>query len=269
MKMNPFGMGASILGLLIACSDGNTPGTAGNGGNTGPTGKVDFTVAQKIIQQRCLSCHSVKPTRPGVTRPEAGVAFDTPTEIKNRANMIRLQAVVRKQMPPDASEITAEERQQLGAWVDGGANIDTVAIATALPSTPPVPSPEAPTTKPVEASSSPVAPSPQSSIPCTGAISCAPTPLPVSTTSPTPTVVPTATPSRSPVTFAIAGPVFQKHCVSCHQFTNVSQVRPLADKIKTKVVIEKIMPPSGFSATTLMTNEERLVLGKWVDDGAK
>lgn len=251
MKINPFGIGVAVLGLLIACSGSNPPGTAGNGENTGTTAQVDFAVAQKIIQQRCLSCHSSKPTRPGVTRPEAGVVFDTPTDIQNRANMIRLQAVIRKKMPPDASEMTAAERQQLGAWIEAGANIDTVAPAL----TPPVARSETPSTQPVATSTA---------TPTQPPVAATTPPLPVVATS-----SPTPSPASSPVTFAIAGPVFQKHCVSCHQFTTLAQVQPLAAKIKTKAVIEKIMPPPGFSATAQMTNEDRQVLGKWVDDGAK
>ena len=85
---------------------------------------VAFVNARAVIQQRCVACHSARPTDDLFTAAPAGVAFDTPEQIKAMAARIKERAEVQKNMPfGNLTGMTDEERALLGAWVDQGANI--------------------------------------------------------------------------------------------------------------------------------------------------
>jgi len=68
-------------------------------------------------------------------------------------------------------------------------------------------------------------------------------------------------------------PLFDKNCTSCHQpggtgpgdFTKLDVIRSQKDRIKIRAVIEKTMP----QGANTMTQQERDMLGKWIDCGAK
>ena len=83
----------------------------------------DFGRVQAIVAQRCASCHSAQPTQPGFATAPAGIKFDTPELIHQNAARINQQAVVLKAMPiGNMTNITPEERAELGAWFAAGAN---------------------------------------------------------------------------------------------------------------------------------------------------
>jgi uncharacterized membrane protein len=83
---------------------------------------VTFAQAQAVIRQRCLPCHSATPTEPGFTSAPNGVMFDTSDQIVSRAQDIYQQAVVTRTMPfGNLTNITQDERDLLGAWVQEGA----------------------------------------------------------------------------------------------------------------------------------------------------
>ena len=85
---------------------------------------VAFARVQRIVSERCMPCHSQHPTQPGFSSPPAGVAFDTPGQIKAEASAIEQLAVVFEFMPlNNATHMTQEERDALGAWIRQGANI--------------------------------------------------------------------------------------------------------------------------------------------------
>jgi uncharacterized membrane protein len=88
-----------------------------------PTGSgVTFAQAQAVIRQRCVPCHSATPTEPGFTAAPNGVMFDTPDQIVGRSQQIYEQAVVTRNMPfGNLTNITDDERNLLGAWVQEGA----------------------------------------------------------------------------------------------------------------------------------------------------
>ena len=70
-----------------------------------------FAQVQAVMTARCVPCHS------GVSAP-LGIRFETRDEIEARADDIERQAVQTKTMPPgNATGITDQERQLLGAWV--------------------------------------------------------------------------------------------------------------------------------------------------------
>ena len=86
---------------------------------------VTFEDAQKVVAARCTACHAAKPTFDGITEAPKGVMLETPAQIRRFASLISQQAVRTEAMPPgNATEITDEERQILGAWIAAGAKID-------------------------------------------------------------------------------------------------------------------------------------------------
>ena len=81
-----------------------------------PEGAVAFPIVHGIVDLRCSSCHSRKPTdRSFVTAPD-GVAFDTVAEIQASAAMIK--AVVGSHTMPlgNSTGMTEEERALIGRW---------------------------------------------------------------------------------------------------------------------------------------------------------
>jgi mono/diheme cytochrome c family protein len=82
-----------------------------------------FALVARIVKDRCVSCHSATPTAPGVTRPEAGLAFDTPEQIRNSAGLIFQTSVVSMSMPPKSylSDMTDAERTTISDWIAAGA----------------------------------------------------------------------------------------------------------------------------------------------------
>ena len=70
-----------------------------------------FAQVQAVMTARCVPCHS------GASAP-LGIRFETRDEIEARADDIERQAVQTKTMPPgNATGITGQERELLGAWV--------------------------------------------------------------------------------------------------------------------------------------------------------
>jgi len=69
-----------------------------------------------ILEQRCFSCHSSKPTQPGFATPPAGLAYDKKGVIENNADKINTQ-VMQKIMPlGNLTKMTDEEREMVNRW---------------------------------------------------------------------------------------------------------------------------------------------------------
>ncbi|WP_370153889.1 urate hydroxylase PuuD [Ferrovibrio sp.] len=88
---------------------------------------IEVTVedVQKIAAARCTPCHAAKPTFDGIAEAPKGVLLETPAELRRFAALISQQAVRTETMPPgNATEMTEEERQMLGAWIAAGAKLD-------------------------------------------------------------------------------------------------------------------------------------------------
>lgn len=89
-----------------------------------PVAAVSFAVAGPIIAQRCAVCHAAHPLRRGYAAPPAGVMLDTPEHIAANAARIDAQAVRSRAMPlGNVTGMTPAERDQVGAWIAGGAQI--------------------------------------------------------------------------------------------------------------------------------------------------
>ncbi len=86
---------------------------------------VQFAEARQIIEQRCTACHASDPEIKSFGSPAGGILFETPEQMKDKANRIRARAVDSKSMPiANRTNMTDEEREILGRWIAQGANIN-------------------------------------------------------------------------------------------------------------------------------------------------
>lgn len=84
---------------------------------------VDFEQVQQVIHLRCTVCHSARPSSSLFSVAPAGVMFDTPEQIRQQAARIQAQAVTSQIMPlGNITQMTSQERELLGAWVDQHGN---------------------------------------------------------------------------------------------------------------------------------------------------
>jgi uncharacterized membrane protein len=82
---------------------------------------VKFAQVEDIVISRCSMCHAAEPVWAGITVPPKGVLLDTAARIRANAREIAIAAVWSNAMPPsNVTDITAEERETLGAWVSAG-----------------------------------------------------------------------------------------------------------------------------------------------------
>lgn len=82
-------------------------------------GAVRFHEVRAVVNRRCTSCHSSRPSDEIFRAAPLGVMFDTEEQIRAMANQIKRRAVVYKTMPlGNKTRITEEERNLLGRWVD-------------------------------------------------------------------------------------------------------------------------------------------------------
>ena len=89
------------------------------------TAAVPFAQVAAIVEQRCAACHSMTPTNSSFSSPPAGIAFDTPEQIRTRAAAIEEQAVRTRAMPlGNVTEMTDAERELLGRWIAQGAKVE-------------------------------------------------------------------------------------------------------------------------------------------------
>ena len=131
----------SLLSLFAAvtfaaCDGGGTPpatpaspaagdsaapdGGADNGGLT-----VQFAEAEAVIKQRCTACHATSPEITRFGRPAGGILLETPEQMKALSSRIRARAVRSEGMPTaNLTNMTREERDLLGRWVEAGAPIE-------------------------------------------------------------------------------------------------------------------------------------------------
>lgn len=91
-----------------------------NGGEC--KGTVSTTDVYAIVQRRCVSCHSRKPTDDVITAPPNGVVYETPADIIRLKDKIMQRVVLTKTMPQgNKTGMTEEERTAVRCWIEGGA----------------------------------------------------------------------------------------------------------------------------------------------------
>jgi uncharacterized membrane protein len=88
-------------------------------------GRVPFQQVAQVIHSRCAVCHAAHPTQDGFDAPPKGVMFEQPQQIAAQAQAIYAQAVATQTMPlGNLTEMTPNERQLVGRWVEQGAAVD-------------------------------------------------------------------------------------------------------------------------------------------------
>lgn len=84
---------------------------------------IPFADARRVLDRRCVSCHSTTPSDVSLGVMPAGVAFDTPEQIHNLAARIKERAIATRTMPPgNKTRMTDQERALLARWLDQGAH---------------------------------------------------------------------------------------------------------------------------------------------------
>jgi uncharacterized membrane protein len=101
----------ALAGLAIWLRPSTSPAAA-----SGPA--PAFSQVQSVIDRRCVPCHSLQPTMPGVSAPPAGIVLDTRAKIELLAPLIKTAAVDNHLMPPsNATHMTQDERDLLARWL--------------------------------------------------------------------------------------------------------------------------------------------------------
>ena len=87
--------------------------------------QVSFTTIYNIFNERCVSCHSSKPTDDTWTSPPNGIVYDTPQDITKLTDKIMQRVVITKTMPQNnKTGITPEERESIRCWIEQGARVN-------------------------------------------------------------------------------------------------------------------------------------------------
>ncbi len=83
---------------------------------------VSFAEVNDIVQKRCISCHSAKPTDDYYKTAPNGVMYDTPDAIVQKKDLIMQRVVLTKTMPQNnKTNMTESERNTIRCWIDQGA----------------------------------------------------------------------------------------------------------------------------------------------------
>ncbi|MBV9883382.1 MAG: urate hydroxylase PuuD [Sphingomonadaceae bacterium] len=116
----PYGLAiaASVLLALASVSyvtweKGRAPAAAGSA--------PSFTQIQPILATHCSGCHSPHPANPAFPAPPLGLVLDSYEHVHAASAKIKAMAVDSQIMPlGNATHMTVEERQRLGAWIEAG-----------------------------------------------------------------------------------------------------------------------------------------------------
>ena len=112
-------LGLVILALTIAFVFSPKPVEQPTSVNPQEVGQnlISIGDVKKIIDDRCLACHSSTPTFAGFVSPPKGIVYDSQSDVINQAEMIYQQAVVLQAMPiGNLTGLTDSEREMLGSW---------------------------------------------------------------------------------------------------------------------------------------------------------
>ena len=105
---------AILLAVAIAIAPRPLPSSSG--------AAPSIAAVQAVIDRRCVTCHSDKPTHAGFAAAPAGVMLQTQDLIRQHGARIHAQAVQLKAMPlGNLTHMTDEERALIGAWYRAGA----------------------------------------------------------------------------------------------------------------------------------------------------
>ncbi len=112
-------MPVSVL-ILLAAAFISAPAKNPGACNT----KIEFSSVNQVIQARCISCHSSRPTDDVYKVPPNGVIYDTPEDIVKKKDLIMQRVVITKTMPQNnKTNMTEKERDLLRCWLEQGASV--------------------------------------------------------------------------------------------------------------------------------------------------
>ena len=81
-----------------------------------------FAEVQRIVVDRCVSCHAQRPRHDGFAVAPKGLLLETPAQIVANAHKINEQTVLTRAMPiGNLTQMTDAERATLAAWIAAGA----------------------------------------------------------------------------------------------------------------------------------------------------
>jgi uncharacterized membrane protein len=91
--------------------------------DTTATESVSTEQVQKIINRRCVSCHSASPTDDVFRVAPAGLVLDTIEQIKVNIDRIYQNTVATQSMPfSNKTNMTIQERADISSWFDRVSN---------------------------------------------------------------------------------------------------------------------------------------------------
>jgi len=108
-------------GILLAASFISAPPKNPEACNS----TIRFADVNSIIQERCVTCHSSKPTDDFYKVAPNGVMYDSPQAIVAKKDLIMQRVVVTKTMPQNnKTNITEAERDIIRCWINQGASLE-------------------------------------------------------------------------------------------------------------------------------------------------
>jgi uncharacterized membrane protein len=110
--------GAADAGEVAGTAPAGESGS-GVGANGLPT--VDMAQVEAILGQRCVPCHSRKPTQLGFNAPPNGIVLETVDEVRAHLPEIQKQVSLRAMPLGNLTGMTDEERAKLLMWIGHGA----------------------------------------------------------------------------------------------------------------------------------------------------
>ncbi len=106
-----------VVGLILVLQPARRPSLAAG---EAPS----FAEVQAIAAARCATCHAARPTFDGIAAAPKGVLLETPQQLRRWAASMRQQVETEAMPPGNVTDITAEERAKLLAWIAAGARTD-------------------------------------------------------------------------------------------------------------------------------------------------
>jgi len=119
-KQKPLILVASIIAtIVLAYAIAPRSADSSNGVSTEKNLNVTNAQVTKIIEQRCGTCHSEKPSDTVFTIAPAGIVFSDIETIKQWASRIKARVIDAKDMPfMNKTAMTDQERNQLANWLN-------------------------------------------------------------------------------------------------------------------------------------------------------
>ena len=110
----------SAVIILLVLAIASMPSARIKEKTTNTNRTVAFSEVQKVLQARCLSCHSASPDHATAIVAPNGVMFDAAEQINKWAGRIHERTVVLRTMPvANLTGMTEEERQLIDDWYLG------------------------------------------------------------------------------------------------------------------------------------------------------